>query len=412
MRKSLLILTLTALTAFVSVVSNGQTSPAAGGSIRAAQQHLIGEVTAIDSATRQLTVKTDAGSSVTVTVDERTIYRRVPPGQTTLENAERITSADVKIGDRVLVPSGAAAGTTSVRQVILMAREAVASKREQEREDWRARGLSGRVVSIDPAKKEITVEARARGAAETVTIVASSSNVRFRRYAPGSLRPADAIPGTFADIRTGDQVRVLGQRDGARFTAEEIISGTVARLSGTVESVDAARGEVTIKENQTGQTITVALLTNTMLRRVPAEYVERLRQRREQRREGAQGAVEGQAGERRGRRREQDGQGGQGDQSGERQRPGGGGRGPQGMLENLPAITVADLKKSDAVIITGTAGADASRVTAATLITGDAEVLQQMQRFQRGGGRGRQDNLSPGLPGTVIGGGTGEREQP
>lgn len=81
------------------------------------------------------------------------------------------------------------------------------------------------------------------------------------------------------------------------------------------------------------------------------------------------------------------------------------------MLEDLPAITVADLKKSDAVIITGTAGADASRVTAATLLTGDAEVLQQMQRFQRGG-RGRQNNMSPGLPGTVIGGGTGEREQP
>lgn len=406
MRKLLLILALTALSMSASAVSNAQTMAATGGSTRAAQQHLIGEVTAIDSATRQLSIKNDAGSSVTVAVDERTIYRRVPPGQTTLENAERITSADVKIGDRVLVPNGAAGGAAAARQVIVMAREAVASKREQEREDWRARGVSGRVASVDPAKKEFTVEARGRGEAETVTVVASSNNVRFRRYAPGSLRPADAIPGAFADIRTGDQVRVLGKRDGARLTAEEIISGTVARLRGVVEAVDAARGEVTIKENQTGQIITVALLTNTMLRRVPAEYVERLRQRREQRRADAQASGEGQAGERRGRRRDDGGQGGPG---GERQRPGG--RGPQGMLENLPAITVADLKKSDAVIITGTAGVDASRVTAATLITGDAELLEQMQRFQRGG-RGRQNNMSPGLPGTVIGGGTGEREQP
>lgn len=408
MRKLLLILTLINLTLSVSDITSAQVAPASGGSVRATQQHLIGEVTAVDSATGQLTIKTDSGANVTVTVNERTIYRRVPPGQTTLENAELITSADVKIGDRVLVPNGAAGGTAGVRQVILMAREAVASKREQEREDWRARGLSGRVVSIDPTKKEITVEARARGAAETVTVAASSSSVRFRRYAPGSLRPADAIPGSFADIRTGDQVRVLGKRDGARLTAEEIISGTVARLSGTVEAVDAARGEVTVKENQTGQTITVALLTNTTLRRVPAEYVEQLRQRREQRRGGAAASAEGQAGERRERRRDREGQSGQ---SSERQRPGGG-RGPQGRFENLPAITVADLKKSDAVIITGTTGADASRVTAATLITGDAELLQQLQRFQRGGGRGRPDNMSPGLPGTVIGGGTGEREQP
>jgi hypothetical protein len=210
-------------------------------------------------------------------------------------------------------------------------------------------------------------------------------------------------------------VRALGSREGARFTAEEIISGTVSRLNGIVEAVDAARGEVTVKENQTGRTVTVALLPHTTLRRVPAEYAERLRQRREQLREGratsggqagAGGAGGGQPGERRERRRE-NGQDGQG--SGERQRTGG--RGGQGMFENFPAITVADLKKSDAVIITSTGGADASHVTAATLITGDAELLQQMQRFQRGG-RGRSDNMSPGLPGSVTGGGTGDRDQP
>jgi hypothetical protein len=81
------------------------------------------------------------------------------------------------------------------------------------------------------------------------------------------------------------------------------------------------------------------------------------------------------------------------------------------MFENLPALTIAELKKGDAVMITGTAGADASRVTAATLITGDADIIQRLQRFQRGG-RGRRDNMSPGLPGNVSGGGTGDREQP
>jgi hypothetical protein len=80
------------------------------------------------------------------------------------------------------------------------------------------------------------------------------------------------------------------------------------------------------------------------------------------------------------------------------------------MFDNLPAITLADLKKGDAVIVNGTAGADASRVTAATIITGDAEVMQQMQRSQRG--QGRPGNMSPGLPGNVTGGGTGDREQP
>ncbi|HEY0385694.1 MAG TPA: hypothetical protein VGC64_06760, partial [Pyrinomonadaceae bacterium] len=361
-----------------------------------------GEVTAVEQNTGQLTVKTDAGSSVTVATDARTVYRRLPPGQTSLEKAEAITREEVRAGDRVLVPNGLTANQGPARQVIVMVREAIAAKREQERTDWRTRGANGRVVAIDQAKKELSVEARSREGAETITVNASG-NVRFRRYAPGSLKPADALPGSFADIRVGDQVRVLGNRDGSRLTAEEIISGAVARLNGIVEAVDAGRGEVTVKESQTGRLLTTSLVANTMLRRIPAEYAETLRQRREQRRNdtGAT-AAEGQTGERRARRREQDGQGG------ERQRTGG--RGPQGMFENMPSITVADLKKGDAVLIMGTTGADAARVTAATLITGDAEVIQQMQRFQRG--QGRPGNMSPGLPGNVVGGGTGEREQP
>lgn len=415
MRKFLLTLTIAALTvAAAGTFAYGQTPVVAGGTTRAAQQHLIGEVMAVDAATHQLTVRTDAGANVTVTVDERTVYRRVPPGQTNLENAERITSADVHVGDRVLVPNGAAGAQAAARQVIVMAREAVASKRQQEREDWRARGVNGRVVAIDAAKKEITVEARSRDGAEPVTVVASAGNVRFRRYAPGSLRPADAVAGSFADIHVGDQLRALGNRDGARFTAEEIISGSVARVSGVVESVDAAHGEVVIKDSQTGRAIPVALTANSTLRRIPAEFAEQMRQReqqRAQRREGGSGgapSTDGQAGGNgRGRRGERGAQDGQNGQGGEGRRPGGGGRGGQGMFDNFPTITIADLKKGDAVMVTGTTGADASRVTAATLITGDAEIIQ---RFGRGGGRGRAGNMSPGLPGTVIGGGTGDRD--
>jgi thiamine monophosphate kinase len=80
------------------------------------------------------------------------------------------------------------------------------------------------------------------------------------------------------------------------------------------------------------------------------------------------------------------------------------------MLENLPAITLSELKKGDAVVVTGTAGTDTTRVTAATLITGDAEIIQRLQRFQRG--VDRPDGMSPGLPGGVIGGGTGDRDRP
>ncbi len=403
MRKRLAILTLAAMTVFVPAVSNGQVSPPAEGSNRAAQQHLIGEVTATDHTTGQITVRTDAGSSVVVTANERTVYRRLPPGQTSIEKAEVITRADVRVGDRVLVPGGAGGASTAARQVIVMAREAIAARREQEREDWRARGANGRVVSVDMAQRQLTIEARSREGAETLSVLVPSS-ARFRRYAPGSLRPADAVASSFADIRVGDQVRILGNRDGSRLTAEEIISGRIARLNGVVEAVDASRREVRVKDSRTGQTMTVALSANTTLGRISPEFAERLRQRGERQRRGDGAAPpDGQAGERRRQRRERAAQDGQ---SGERQRTGG--RGPQGLLENLTPLTVAELKNGDAVMVTGTTEADDSRVTAATLITGDAEILQRMQRFQRG--EGRRGNMSPGLPGGVIGGGTGDSE--
>ncbi len=77
------------------------------------------------------------------------------------------------------------------------------------------------------------------------------------------------------------------------------------------------------------------------------------------------------------------------------------------MFENLPAITAAELKKGDTVLVTGTAGAEATRLTAVSLVAGDAELLRLLQR-----GAGGERNMSPGLPGDVMGGGTGGSREP
>jgi hypothetical protein len=324
------------------------------------------------------------------------------------------------MGDRVLVPNGATLGTGAARQVVVMARTAIASRREQERDDWRRRGINGRVVAIDAAKQEISVETRGREGAPETLVVATGAGVRFKRYAPGSLRPADAVAGSFSEIRVGDVVRVLGERDAAapRVKAEEVISGSVARIAGTVERVDAARNEVVIRSGQNNQLITVALVQNTTLRRIPAEFAERLNQRQQRReRRGAAGGGQGNNEERReerraerAERRNQNGQGGEqrGNQEGQGQGGPRRGGGFQQMFESMPAITVAELKKGDAVIVMGTTGADATRLTAATLLTGDAQIVQRMQNLQ--GGPGGRREMSPGLPGDAIGGGPGSRD--
>lgn len=357
-----------------------------------APQHLVGEITAIDAATGRVTIRTDAGATVTVLTDERTAYRRVPPGETSLQRAEQTTRADLRAGDRVLVPGGASSGAetkAAATQIIVTARDALAERRAREREDWRRRGVGGRVVALDEAKREIVLETRTREGARAINVAASGEGVRFLRYAPDSFRRSDARPGAFENIRVGDQLRALGSRsaDGSRLAAEEIISGSINRIIGSVSAVDAARGEVSVKDEATGRTILIVVGQNTTLRRIPHAVAEELSERGEQQRETAPATTNESAKP----------------PAGAARRPNG--RSVQQIFESLPALALAELKKSDTVVITATSGAGESRMTAVSLIAGETNMLRWLQRFQRVADELRE--MSPGLPGAVLGGNTG-----
>ncbi|MET0625382.1 MAG: hypothetical protein ABW250_20765 [Pyrinomonadaceae bacterium] len=424
MKKLFLFLTIPLL-ALAPAGAQAQQGGDGAGAARPARQRLIGEVTAVDAAGKQLTVRADSGETATVTTNEQTTYLRMPPGETSLQKGQPAAFADVRVGDRVLA-AGISAPGGAARQVILMARAATAAGGGAGRDDGRR--LNGRVVSADASKKLIVVQTRGREGAEAVTVDASSA-ARVLRYAPDSTRQADAQPGTLADVRPGDSLRATGERsaDGRTFKAEEVLTGAFLRLTGKVTNVDAARGELTVSSEQGDQTVTLTLGSRSTLRRSTPEFEQTIAQRaerfgrREQRRAAGQGGggAQGEAGApregrregERGRRRE----GGEGEQRGEggarRGGQGGGGNNIQQMMDALPAVTLADLKKGDAVAVTMTPGANASRATVVSLLTGPAEMLRGMQMFQRGGPEG-QRGMSPGLPSDVMGGGQGPTREP
>jgi hypothetical protein len=421
MKKLLLVCALAG--ALFTVTARAQDGPSEA--IRPGQQQLIGEITSLDAGSGQVTIKTAAGQSVAFLIGGETTLLRIAPGERSLDKAERITRADVSVGDRVLVRGGASAAAGgqpfTARQLIVVSRQALDSRRDREREDWRRRSINGRITALNPAAKEVTVSVRSREGAQDV-VVQISDNVKLLRYAPDSMRREDARPSSFADLKVGDQLRALGERsaDGARFTPEEIISGAFTRTRGTIVETNAERGEVTVKDEQTGKNLVVVVGKNSSVRRIPAEFVEemaRRRQEREQRRAAEGNSPDGQQpGERRRGENREGGPAGEGERGGRQWRGGGGGPGGPGggfqrMFENLPAVTVSDLKKGDVVMVTGTpVGGDASRVTAIMLITGDPELMRRLQQFQGPGGG--QRGMSPGLPGDVVGGGTGDRSQP
>jgi hypothetical protein len=387
------------LLAGASFVPATQGTPAQNSNGARAQQRqrVVGEVTAVDASTGQLTVRTDAGETVALATDDKTAYLRVPPGETAIDKAVRATRADVRVGDRVLAPGVASAGGQA-RQIILMGRADASALGAREE----GRRVGGRIVALDPARKQIIIESRARGGFETVTLDASGG-VRFLRFAPDSARARDAQPSSFADLKVGDSVRATGERsaDGARFTPEEIIAGLFTRVAGIVSAVDAARGELTVRNEQTGQTVTVAVGGRSTLKRVTPEFARAFNERAERAARGGPRRAPGGAAlqQANANRNGRDGRREGGD--GERR-----GASLQQMLEGLPAVAVADLKKGDAVVVTATPGADASRATAITLVTGDADFLRRLQQLQRGT-EGSPQRMSPGLPSDVLGGGVG-----
>ncbi len=352
---------------------------------------VIGEVTAIDAATSQLTIKTDAGASVTVMLDEKTLYMRVPPGEKTLDKAVRITLAEVGMGDRVYARGKVAEDSKTIpaRALVVMTKADITQKQERERAEWRRRGVVGVISALNPQTKEITLNVRGREMAQPM-IIPAAANVKFRRYAPDSIKFSDAKPSSFAELRVGDQLRALGDRsaDGVRFTPEEVVSGSFRTLAGTVTAVNAAANEVKINDLQNRQPLTVVVSKDSVLRRIPAEFAAMLAQRG-----GPGGPAVG---------------GGGGDaappaagaapppRTGTQQPPPGGasgGGGPrarggmdlQERLESMPPVTVAELKPGDMIIVSSTTGADPTRVTAIHLVAGAEPLLNMMQARQAAG---------------------------
>jgi hypothetical protein len=79
---------------------------------------------------------------------------------------------------------------------------------------------------------------------------------------------------------------------------------------------------------------------------------------------------------------------------------GGGGSNMQEMLERLPTIAITDVKVGDTIIVSSTKGADPTRLTAISLITGADTLLNMLAaRQQQAGG--------PATPNPAAGLGTG-----
>lgn len=332
-------------------------TPSAG-----AQGRVLGEVTAIELNAGRMTLKTAQGEQVVIVGDDKTVYRRVPPGEKTLDKAVVIGLKDISVGDRVIARGGAAdAGRPLLaRSVIVIDQQEIARKKERDRAEWQSRGVEGVVAEVKPETNEVRLVTQSAEGPKSLIIAAGGSNVR--RYAPDSIRYSDAVSSKVGEMKAGDRLRALGDRsgDGARFTAEEIVFGSIRMSGGFVTAVDAATGEIKINDIPTRQSLTIVVNNDSMLRRLPPSLAQQLVT-----------AGAGSAAEAGGRVAEF-----------------------QKLIERQPPGAVGDLKVGDAVLASTTPGTTPSRVSAIIMLTGvDGFLKQHMQQP-----KARDFNLTLGLP--------------
>ena len=348
-----------------------------------AAKHAIGEVKTIDSAAKTLTIKTDAGSIVTVLLNDKTSYKKLNPGEQSLTNATDVTFADLAEGDRVMARGTVSEDRKSVpaAMIVVMTKGDLAKKQEAERIEWRRRGILGVITALKPETHEITISNRTMAGTQTV-VIPVSEKTELRRYAPDSIKFGDAKPSNFNELKVGDQLRALGDRgqDPTHFTPEKIVTGSFRTVGGVVTEVDAATGEIKIKELEKKTPLTIVIKQDAVLRKFPQEMGAMMGGMRA----GAGGPGGPGGGPPAGAAPPQGAQG----QAGARPQgagPGGGGPGAGGpggrnindMLERLPTISIADVKVGDTIIVSSTQGVDPSRLTAISLVTG-ADTLFAM----------------------------------
>ena len=353
---------------------------------------VFGKITEINAPAGQMTVKTDAGSVVTVKLSEKTTYERMPVGETDRTKAVKIALTDITVGDGVYARGYVAEDKKSVpaQQIIVVSQSDIAKKQEKERLEWRQRGISGIVESLNPQTKEVTITTRTATGPQPV-IIPITDKVKMRRYAPDSIKFSDAKKSSFDELKVGDQFRAKGEKsaDGTHFTPEEIVTGSFRTIGGSITAVDAATGEIKISDIQSKQPLTVVVRKDSTLKRIPAEFMQMMAAGGPPKAGGPGGGAPPQGGQQRPAGGQPGGApGGAGPGGG----PGGGGFDIQRIIDNLPATTLAELKPGEMVLISSTTGADPSKVTAITLVSGVEPIFMMLQARQ-GGPANRPPNL-------------------
>ena len=334
-------------------------------------QTVVGVVMQADAGRKALTIRSDAGETISVQTDANTILVRIPAGERTLANASTIQFSDITSGDRVLSSGTHTAENFMAQRVVVMPAAEVEKKRQHDLDEWKQRGIGGIVRETNAQAGTIALELRGSGVSTRLMLETAKAN--FRRYVPGSLRFEDARASKFDEVHTGDQLRALGDKTGdGKFTAEQIVSGAFKTIGVTVTAVDQSTGKITAAILDQKKPVTISINKDSVLHRIPPPVALAIAQK-------AKGEAPAKS-------------------TGPPQpgaKPGQPVIDVQQMIDSLPTVSLADIKPGDVLAVTGAIDNDDTHLVAIKVAAGVDLVLKALAPAP---GKPQAVRLSAGLP--------------
>jgi hypothetical protein len=340
----------------------------------------IGVIKAING--NVVTITVSGGPEVAVTAQPTARVLRLVPGEKDLKNATPIQLLELQVGDTIRARGQASDDGKSMAalEIIVITRSAVDAVSDQIRQDWQKRGIAGPVSAVDSAAGTVTITTAGFGGKKTIVVRTNKSTI-VHRYAPDSAKPEDAKPSALPDISVGDQLRARGNRnaDGSELAAEEIFSGTFPNFAGLIKSIDATTGTISLQDLASKKNVQLKITSDSQLHKIPAEMAQRFAMRVKAAlppgvpgapmNSGSSAPTNAQAAP----GGAPSGPGGGGMGAGARP---GGGFDLQRLLDQTPAVALADLHKGDAIAVLATQGTPASGSTVIKLFSGVEPILQ------------------------------------
>jgi hypothetical protein len=319
-------------------------------------------------------VISDAGSLSEIATEVTTKFLQIEPGKTDLKEASSISFSDLQPGDRVLARGSLAEdGTIRAASVVAIKKTAIAEKQAKERAEWQ-RGVGGLVRAIDSSAGTIAVTTNGLSSSKEVVVHFTPDTI-LRRYASDSTRFDSAKSAAISEIHPGDQLRARGTRSesGADFTAAEIVSGTFRSIAGTVSSSDASANTLVVQDLATKSAVSLIITAESQMRKLPPQFADGLAARLKSQTAGAEpGATAGASAPLAAPARASQAQQGTATLGA----PGGRGGDFQQMIARMPAASLADLQKGDAVMVVTTQGNGKDPLTVITLLDGVEAILR------------------------------------